>query len=91
MKMAKKRVPDAAIHVDFLAQSAEDPVPLHEACVDTAVMTWTLCSIPNAPRHFRRSGAFSSREVISSSLNMAALRMLVWPGGKTVSLLSGRR
>ncbi len=49
-QMARKRVPQASLHVDFLAQSAEDPLPLDEACVDTAVMTWTLCSIPNAPK-----------------------------------------
>jgi ubiquinone/menaquinone biosynthesis C-methylase UbiE len=47
---AMKRVSEAQIQVEFFLQSAEDPVPLPDASVDTAVITWTLCSIPNAPR-----------------------------------------
>jgi ubiquinone/menaquinone biosynthesis C-methylase UbiE len=31
-------------------KSAEDLVPLPDASIDTAVITWTLCSIPNAAR-----------------------------------------
>jgi ubiquinone/menaquinone biosynthesis C-methylase UbiE len=34
--------------IEFLPQSAEDPLPLNDASIDTIVMTWTLCSIPNA-------------------------------------------
>jgi ubiquinone/menaquinone biosynthesis C-methylase UbiE len=48
-KMASKRVA-GPIKVDFIAQSAEEPLPLAEASVDTVVMAWTLCSIPNAAR-----------------------------------------
>jgi ubiquinone/menaquinone biosynthesis C-methylase UbiE len=47
--MASKRVA-GPIKVDFIAQSAEEPLPLAEASVDTVVMAWTLCSIPNAAR-----------------------------------------
>jgi ubiquinone/menaquinone biosynthesis C-methylase UbiE len=43
----KKRVGRA--RVEFLAQSAEDPLPLADASIDTVVITWSLCSIPNAP------------------------------------------
>jgi len=46
-RMARKRVP-ACAHVDFLLQSAEKPFPLADASIDTAVATWTLCSIPDA-------------------------------------------
>lgn len=35
--------------IEFLSQSAADPLPLADASIDTAVTTWTLCSIPNAP------------------------------------------
>lgn len=33
--------------VEFLTQSAEEPILLASASIDTAVVTWTLCSIPN--------------------------------------------
>jgi len=36
--------------VEFLTQSAEEPLGLPAASVDTAVITWTLCSIPNPAR-----------------------------------------
>jgi len=36
--------------VEFLTQSAEEPLPLGTATVDTAVITWTLCSISDPTR-----------------------------------------
>lgn len=45
-RMARKRAP-ADMDVEFLPQSAEEPLPLPGASIDTIVMTWTLCSIPN--------------------------------------------
>lgn len=44
-QMAKKRA-DNEMDVTFLSQSAEQALPLPDASIDTAVMTWTLCSIP---------------------------------------------
>jgi ubiquinone/menaquinone biosynthesis C-methylase UbiE len=49
-RMASKRAMAEAIEVKFLSQSAEEPLPLGDASIDTIVMTWTLCSIPNAPK-----------------------------------------
>jgi SAM-dependent methyltransferase len=47
-KMAQKRAAEAApTTVEFLLQSAEQPLPLANASIDTVVMTWTLCSIAN--------------------------------------------
>ena len=43
--MARKRVVGAK--VDFITQSAEEPLPLAAASIDTAVITWTMCSIPD--------------------------------------------
>src|SRR5262249_9162921 len=36
--------------VEFLTQSAEEPIPLEVGSIDTAVITWALCSIPNPSR-----------------------------------------
>jgi ubiquinone/menaquinone biosynthesis C-methylase UbiE len=48
-RMASKRVA-GPINVEFIPQSAEEPLPLDEASVDTVVIAWTLCSIPNAAK-----------------------------------------
>jgi ubiquinone/menaquinone biosynthesis C-methylase UbiE len=47
-QIARQRAAAAPIKVEFLLQSAEAPLPLTAASVDAAVVTWTLCSIPNA-------------------------------------------
>ncbi len=47
---AAKRAAAMPINLDFLSQSAEEPFPLPDASVDTVVVTWTLCSIPDVSR-----------------------------------------
>jgi len=47
-RMARERIAAARFPVEFLAQSAEQPLPLPDASIDTVVVTWTLCSIPDA-------------------------------------------
>ena len=46
-QMALNRAGKSPVEVEFLPQSAEEPLPLPNASIDTAVVTWTLCSIPN--------------------------------------------
>jgi ubiquinone/menaquinone biosynthesis C-methylase UbiE len=46
-RMARKRAASAPIHIEFFLQSAEQPVPLPDASIDTVLVTWTLCSIPH--------------------------------------------
>jgi ubiquinone/menaquinone biosynthesis C-methylase UbiE len=46
-EMAREQVRQTHAKVDFLGQSAEAPLPLPDAIIDTVVSTWTLCSIPN--------------------------------------------
>jgi SAM-dependent methyltransferase len=49
IKIAREKVDSKRLPVEFLAQSAEESLPLSDATIDTVVMTWTLCSIPVAP------------------------------------------
>src|SRR5215471_8755038 len=53
-KMASKRASDISFEVTFFQQSAEDPVPLGDSTIDTVVMTWSLCSIPNPAAALRQ-------------------------------------
>jgi ubiquinone/menaquinone biosynthesis C-methylase UbiE len=46
LRLASKRAADMVIPVSLLRGSAEH-VPFADAVLDTIVMTWTLCSIPN--------------------------------------------
>ena len=48
-QLARKRAAAGSTKVEFLSQSAEEQLPLANASMDTVVITWTLCSIPNAP------------------------------------------
>ena len=47
--MACEPAAAAAVPVELLEASAET-VPLDDASIDTVVTTWTLCTIPDAPR-----------------------------------------
>ncbi len=47
-RMARKRAESVPFEVDFSAPSAEGKIPLADSSIDTAVVTWTLCSVPNA-------------------------------------------
>jgi ubiquinone/menaquinone biosynthesis C-methylase UbiE len=47
-RMARERAAGVSAKVEFISQSAEEPLPLADASMDTAVVTWTLCSIANA-------------------------------------------
>ena len=50
-RMARQRA--ATVPVEFLTQSAELPLPLDSASVDTVILTWTLCSIADPFRALR--------------------------------------
>jgi ubiquinone/menaquinone biosynthesis C-methylase UbiE len=49
-EMARRKETAGRTKVQFLSQSAEEPLPLLDQSIDTIVMTWTLCSIPDAPK-----------------------------------------
>jgi ubiquinone/menaquinone biosynthesis C-methylase UbiE len=48
-RIARKRAASGRLPVEFFPQSAEKPIPLADASIDTVVVTWSLCSIPSAP------------------------------------------
>ena len=52
-RIARNRAAAGPLHVEFFSQSAEEPLPLPSGSVDTAVLTWTLCSIPNPSKALR--------------------------------------
>lgn len=49
LRMARARAARASVPVELLEASAE-AVPLEDASIDSVVTTWTLCTIPDAPR-----------------------------------------
>jgi len=52
-RIARKRVVIGSFNVEFLLQSAEEALPFSNASIDTAVLTWTLCSMPNPSKALR--------------------------------------
>jgi ubiquinone/menaquinone biosynthesis C-methylase UbiE len=50
LRMARRKVLARPIRLEFFLQSAEDQLPVPDESVDTVVLTWTLCSIADAPR-----------------------------------------
>jgi SAM-dependent methyltransferase len=54
-RMARKRSAASSLNVEFFLQSAEEELPLDDGSIDTVVITWTLCSIPNARRALREA------------------------------------
>jgi ubiquinone/menaquinone biosynthesis C-methylase UbiE len=66
-RLASRRIAAASVTVDLLRQSAEEKLPVLSGTIDSAVVTWTLCSIPNPAnalaeirRVLKRSGRWSS-------------------------------
>ena len=46
-RMAATKTSAVPFDVEFFTQSAEERIPLRDSSIDTIVMTWSLCSIPN--------------------------------------------
>jgi ubiquinone/menaquinone biosynthesis C-methylase UbiE len=47
-RLALRRMASVSVAVDLLCQSAEEELPFQSGTIDSAVVTWTLCSISNA-------------------------------------------
>jgi len=80
-RMANKRVSAAPFEVEFFRQSAEDPLPLGDSSIDTVVVTWTLCSIPNpalALPHMKRVLKANGRLIFVEHGRAAEPGVVVW-------------
>lgn len=53
-QIARLRAVEHNTKVEFLLQSAEQELPIREKSIDTVVMTWTLCSIPEPRKALRQ-------------------------------------
>lgn len=47
LQMTRQRTSAASVKVELLSQSVEERLPLTAGSIDTVVITWSLCSIPN--------------------------------------------
>jgi ubiquinone/menaquinone biosynthesis C-methylase UbiE len=82
-RMALKRATATRARVEFLSQSTEDALPLGDGTIDTVVMTWTLCSIPDTSKALRQMKRVLRGAVALCSSNMAALPIAVPRPGRT--------
>ena len=80
-RMAKKRVSAVPFEVEFVRQSAEEPYPIGDSSIDTVVVTWTLCSIPNpapALQQMKRVLKASGHLIFVEHGHAADPRVVVW-------------
>jgi ubiquinone/menaquinone biosynthesis C-methylase UbiE len=80
-QMAAKKTSAVPFEVTFFRQSAEDRLPLADSTIDTAVMTWTLCSIQNpaaALKQVRRLLRASGRMIFIEHGRSADANITAW-------------
>ena len=80
-RIARERAAAIPAHVEFLSQSIETSLPLANGSIDTAVLTWTLCSIPNptkALHEIRRVLSPSGRLLFVEHGRAPDPRVAVW-------------
>ena len=81
-KLAHRRLEDSTIPVERAGLDGES-LPFEDDSFDTAISTWTLCTIPDAGRHCGRFGASSSPAAPFTSSSTASHRTRRFSGGRT--------
>jgi ubiquinone/menaquinone biosynthesis C-methylase UbiE len=85
-RMAARKIPAVPFEVSLFRQSAEGPLPLGDQSVDTVVMTWSLCSIPNpeaALKEIRRVLKASGRLIFVEHGRSPDAKVMGWQYGLT--------
>ena len=80
-RMATKKASTVPFEVTFFRQSGEEVLPLADSSIDTVVMTWTLCSIPNpllALQQMRRVLKEDGRMIFIEHGRSADAKVRVW-------------
>jgi ubiquinone/menaquinone biosynthesis C-methylase UbiE len=80
-RIARERAATIPFHVEFLSQSVETSLSLGNGSIDTAVLTWTLCSIAKpakALHEIRRVLSPSGRLVFVEHGRAPDPRVAVW-------------
>jgi ubiquinone/menaquinone biosynthesis C-methylase UbiE len=80
-RMATKKASTVPFEVTFFRQSAEEMLPLADSSIDTVVMTWALCSIPNplvALQEMRRVLKEDGRMIFVEHGRSADAKVRVW-------------
>ena len=82
LEMARARAAQRPFPVELIQQDAAR-VPLADASVDTAVVTWALCSIPDAGAALAKYGACLRATGRSFSSSTGSPRMVACGRGRT--------
>ena len=80
-RMATKKASTVPFEVKFFRQSAEEMLPLADSSIDTIVVTWTLCSIPNplvALQQMKRVLKENGRMIFIEHGRSADAKVRVW-------------
>jgi ubiquinone/menaquinone biosynthesis C-methylase UbiE len=80
-RMAVKKKSAVPFDIQFFTQSAEERIPLPDSSMDTIVMTWSLCSIPDpaaALQQMRRVLKPDGRMIFIEHGRSPDHRVMVW-------------
>jgi SAM-dependent methyltransferase len=92
LRLARERARTASIPIEFIEASAE-AIPLDDRNVDTVVTTWTLCTIPDAPRalsQMRRGVEAGWRTTVRRARTRAGVRCRTLAGSARPAVVPPR-
>jgi SAM-dependent methyltransferase len=87
-RIAERTARSLDLEVEFISLAAGQ-IPLDDASVDTVLVTYTLCSIPETPPALRQMARVLRRAVSCSFASTAPRLMRACAAGRIVSIRSG--